>query len=127
MLLQVHRVQINNLNDAKKMLYLQAGLLVLIPLLLLFDNVTVATSGLLGGAIAFFSSLIVFLLVFRKYRAQQPEKILAKFYGAEMVKLIFTMVAFAVIVFNVKPLNFASLILVYFVIQVIPALLINYR
>lgn len=120
-------MQVQKLNEAKKLLYWQACLLVLIPLMLLPMGAKVAVSGLLGGAIAFVSSLIMFFLVFRQYRAQQPEKVLAKFYSAEIAKLIFAMAAFALIVLNVKSLSFAALIVVFFVIQVLPALLINNR
>lgn len=120
-------MQVQKMNEARKLLLLQAGLFMLIPLALLPLDVTVAFSGLLGGAVAFISSLIMYFLIFRHYRAQQPEKVLAKFYSAEIAKLIFAMAAFAIIVLNVKPLSFAAVILVYFVIQVIPAILINYR
>ena len=118
-------MQVQKTGEARKLLLIQGGLLVLIPLAILPLGATVAISGFLGGAIAFVSSLIMFLLVFRQYRAQQPEKVLAKFYSAEIAKLIFAMAAFAMIVLNVKPLSFATLILVYFVIQVLPALLIK--
>ena len=120
-------MQVQKINEARKLLFLQAGFLVLIPLALLPLDVTVAFSGFLGGVIAFTSSLVMFLMIFRRYRAQQPEKVLARFYSAEIAKLIFTMAAFAIIVLNVKPLSFAAVIMVYIIIQVIPAILINYR
>jgi ATP synthase protein I len=106
---------------------MQAGLVVLVALVLLPFGKTMVVSALLGGAIALMANLLMFLMVFRPYRAQQPEKILATFYSAEIAKLIFTMAAFALIVLNIAPLSFAALIVAYFVIQVIPALLINYR
>jgi F0F1-type ATP synthase assembly protein I len=120
-------MQVQGTREARKLLVLQFGFLILIPLILLPLGATVSLSGLLGGAIAFVSSLLMFALVFRHYRAQQPEKIVASFYSAEIAKLIFGMAAFVLVVLNVQPLSFATLILVYFFIQVIPALLINYR
>jgi len=120
-------MQVQKTGEARKLLLLQFGFLVLIPLLLLPLGVTVSLSGFLGGAIAFVSSLLMFTLVFRHYRAQQPEKIVAKFYGAELAKLIFGIAAFALVVLNVQPLSFATLILVYFFMQVVPVLLINNR
>ena len=120
-------MQVQKTGEARKLLLIQAGLILLIPLLLLPLGTTVAISGLLGGTIALGSSVIMFLMVFRQYRAQQPAKIVAKFYTAEIAKLIFAMAAFAVIVLNVQPLSFATVILVYFFIQVVPALIINYR
>ena len=113
--------------EAKRLLILQFGFLVLIPILLLPLGFTVSLSGLLGGAIAFTSTLLMFAMIFRHYRAQQPEKIVASFYSAEIVKLIFGIAAFALVVLNVQPLSFATLILVYFFMQVVPALLINNR
>lgn len=110
-----------------KLLVVQGGLLILITALLLLFDTTAAISGFLGGSLAFSTSLLMYLIIFGRYKAQQPDRILAKFYSAELVKLIFTIAAFALIVLNVKPLSFAALILVYFFIQVIPAVLINYR
>ena len=120
-------MQVKKTAEARKLLIMQFGFLVLIPIILLPLGVTVSLSGLLGGAIAFISSLLMFAMVFRHYRAQQPEKIVASFYSAEIVKLIFGIAAFALVVLNVQPLSFATLILVYFFMQVIPALLINNR
>ncbi|MBT8438416.1 MAG: hypothetical protein HKP55_07290 [Gammaproteobacteria bacterium] len=120
-------MQVQKTGEARKLLLLQFAFLVLIPLLLLPLGVTVSFSGFLGGAIAFVSSVLMFALVFRQYRAQQPEKIVARFYGAEMAKLIFGIAAFALVVLNVQPLSFATLILVYFFMQVVPVLLINNR
>lgn len=118
-------MQVQKTGEARKLLVLQFGFLVLIPILLLPLGMTVSLSGLLGGTIAFVSNLLMFALIFRRYRAQQPEKIVASFYSAEIVKLIFGIAAFALVVLNVQPLSFATLILVYFFMQVIPALLIK--
>lgn len=120
-------MQVQKTREARKLLLLQFGFLVLIPLLLLPLGATVSLSGFLGGGIAFVSNLLMYALIFRHYRAQQPEKIVASFYSAEIVKLIFGIAAFALVVLNVQPLSFATLILVYFFMQVIPALLINNR
>lgn len=109
------------------MLVYQAGTLLIVIMVLIPFGRTVVVSGLLGGAIALGSSLIMFFSVFKPYRAQQPERILAKFYGAEIAKLIFAMVAFALIVINVKPLSFLTLILVYFMLQVLPVVIMNDR
>ena len=120
-------MQVQKTAEARKLLILQFGFLVLIPIILLPLGATVSLSGLLGGSISFVSSLLMFAMVFRQYRAQQPEKIVASFYSAEIVKLIFGIAAFALVVLNVQPLSFATLILVYFFMQVVPALLINNR
>lgn len=120
-------MQIQSHKDAKNLVFIQLGCLILATLLLLPFDPTVSLSGLLGGCVAFFSTLIVYIKVFGVYRAQNPEKILAKFYGAAFVKLIFAIAAFAVILLNVQPLNIVALFIVYFFIQVIPALLVNFR
>lgn len=120
-------MQVQKTGEARQLITIQFVLLVLIPLVLLPLGATVSLSGLLGGAIAFVSSLLMFALVFRRYRAQQPEKIVARFYSAEMAKLIFGIAAFAFVVINIQPLNFATLILVYLTMQVVPALMIKNR
>ena len=86
-----------------------------------------AMSAMFGGGIVIFTGLIMSMMIFKRYRAQQPEKIVAGFFGAEIAKLIITMAAFALIVFNVQSLNFLTLITVFFIIQVVPALFLAAR
>lgn len=120
-------MQLNKPAQAKKLLLIQLVFLVLVPLFLLPVSTVISLSGFVGGAIAVFANIILYILVFRPYTAQQPGKMVANIYMAEIAKLIFTMAAFAFVVLNVQPINFAALIVVFFLIQVLPALLINYR
>jgi len=120
-------MQVEKMGEAKRLLLMQLAFCILLPVVLLPMGKIVVFSGFLGGLIAVSSSLIMLLGVFRKYTAQQPEKILANIYTAEISKLIFTVAAFAMIVLTVKPISYATLLIVYFIIQVVPAIFLNYR
>jgi ATP synthase protein I len=113
---------LNKPGEAKKLLLNQFVLTVLLSLALIPFGTDLALSALLGGGIVVFAGLIMAILIFKKYRAQQPEKIIAGFYGAQIAKLVFITAAFVLIILNVPFLNFLTLITVFFIIQVVPAM-----
>jgi len=126
MLLRVQDVQKQKRNEARSLLKWQLIFLFLLPIVLLVFDKTIAYSGFLGGLLAVVASSVMSLMVFRQYRAQEPEKVLAKFYSAEIVKIMITVTGFMLIIVLVNPLSFVTLIIVYFIIQILPAVLINY-
>ena len=118
---------LEKLGEAKKLLINQVVLTAIVVLALVPFEKNLAMSAMFGGGIVIFTGIIMSVMVFKKYRAQQPEKIVAGFFSAEIAKLIITMAAFALIVFNVQSLNFLTLITVFFIIQVVPALFLAAR
>ena len=120
-------MQLQRIGEAKRLLIIQLIFFLLIPVALLPFGKTVVLSGFLGGLIAVTSTAMTMIMVFRQYTAQQPEKIVARLYGAQLSKMMFAIAAFALIMINVEPLSFATLLLVYFFIQVVPAIVMNYR
>ena len=118
---------LNKPGEVNKLLRNQAILTVLLALILTPFGIELTLSAMIGGGIVVFTSLLVSRMVFKKYRAQQPEKMVAGFYSAEIAKLIITMAAFALIVLNIHSLNFLTLITVFFIIQVVPAVFIAAR
>jgi ATP synthase protein I len=117
----------NKPGEVKTLLRNQAILTALITLTFVPFGTELALSAMLGGAIVIFTGIITSLMMFKKYRAQQPEKMVAGFYGAEIAKLIITMAAFALIVLNIESLNFLTLLTVFFIIQVVPAIYLAAR
>lgn len=101
----------------------QLLVLVVVTALLLPFGLMAAASGLAGGLISVGSSSVMWLLAFRKYTAQQPDKILAHFYAAEIAKLTFTIVGLGLIIALFETVNIVVLVVVYFVTQVIPAII----
>ena len=63
--------------------------------------------------------------VFGRYRAAEPGKLAAQFYGAELLKLAFIALAFAVVIIGSDPLSPLALFGAFFVVQVLPPLLAN--
>ena len=63
--------------------------------------------------------------VFGRYRAAQPGKLVAQFYGGELLKLAFVALVFAVVIIWVEPLSPLPLFGAFFVVQVLPPLLAN--
>ena len=89
----------------------------------LFISAPVALSALLGGAIGTLANGAFAYWVFRRYRAQEPQALVMRFYGAELAKVGLTLVLFVLVFVYVAPLNLPALFGGYLVVQVLPALL----
>lgn len=85
-----------------------------------------AWSGLLGGLIASLGSGVLALRVFVRYRAQEPARLLARFYRAELYKLVLTGFLFAGVIIWVKPLSAGALFGVYLLVQLVPLLVSHF-
>jgi ATP synthase protein I len=90
-------------------------------LLLLLDWVH-AYSGLIGGGIATLGNALFAHRVFVRYQAQEPGRLLARFYGAEIQKLILTGLLFAAAVVWIKPLSLGALFGMFLFVQMVPIL-----
>lgn len=82
-----------------------------------------AWSALLGGGIALTANVLFAAVVFASYRAAEPGSLVARFYAAEVLKLLFVGLAFAALFLWIKPLNVAALFVAFFVVQVVSPLL----
>ncbi|MEJ1297908.1 MAG: ATP synthase subunit I [Candidatus Sedimenticola sp. (ex Thyasira tokunagai)] len=91
-------------------------------LLLLFFGWTEAYSGFTGGTIAVLGSAWFSRRVFVHYKAQDPGRLLARFYTAELEKLVVTAVLFAGTVIWINPLSAAALFGVFLLVQFVPML-----
>ena len=80
---------------------------------------------LIGGIIATSANALFAYWVFGRYRAAEPGKLAAQFYGAELLKLAFIALAFAVVIIGSDPLSPLALFGAFFVVQVLPPLLAN--
>lgn len=84
-----------------------------------------AWSGLAGGLIATLTNAFFALRVFAPYRAQEPGKLLGRFYGAEVQKLLLTGLLFAVAILWLKPLSAGTLFGVFLLVQMAPVLIVH--
>ncbi len=82
-------------------------------------------SALLGGAIATAANALFAVWVFGRYEAREPGKLAARFYGAELFKLLFVALAFAVVFISVKSVSVPALLSAFLLVQVLPPLLAN--
>ena len=109
-------------SELRKLLKIQLLMVVCVPILLIPFGLTVVKSAFFGAVIVTISSHVSAMLAFGKYTAQKPEKILVKFYGAEIIKLTIVIALFVLIMLFFKPLNIVALLTVFFMTQVFPAL-----
>ncbi|OOZ37572.1 ATP synthase subunit I [Solemya velesiana gill symbiont] len=77
-----------------------------------------AYSALSGGLTAVFANLVFAVVVFRHYQAQEPANMVARFYGAELLKLVVTGILFAGAILWVYPLSIGALLGTYLLVAV---------
>jgi ATP synthase protein I len=80
-------------------------------------------SVLIGAAVCLLANAVFAFWVFRGYRAQRPDELLMRFYGAEVAKIAMVLGLFAVAFATVDELNLPALLAAYFAVQVLSPLL----
>ena len=93
-------------------------------LLIAADHV-LAYSGLAGGLIATTANAFFAYRVFVRYTAQEPGKLLARFYGAELLKLVLAGLLFAGAILWIKPLSVGALFGAFLLVQIMPIVIIQ--
>jgi len=88
-----------------------------------FFGWTAVLSALIGGGVCTLANALFALLVFRRYRAQEPGMMVMRFYGAEIGKIALVLALFAAAFVLIEGLNLPALLGAYFVVQVFPAML----
>jgi len=110
-------MQITNKSQACKAVLAQLVMTLLISAVLAVVAMHHAYSALAGGLIASSANAFFSFWVFSHYRAQHPNKLVARLYGAEIAKLILVGVLFAAAVQLIDPLSggalFGAFLLVY--------------
>ena len=82
-----------------------------------------AGSALLGGMIVVCSNALFAVMLFLPYRAQQPGRLLSGIYLAELIKLIFVALSFALVFVWLEQINVVALFTAFFVVQMVSILL----
>jgi ATP synthase protein I len=108
---------------AKRVLVAQLALALVVTAAALPFGISVALSVLIGAAVCLLASTLFAFWVFRQYRAQDPGSIVARFYGAEIVKLFVVFGLFVVAFAAIRDLNLPALLFSYFAVQVLPAVI----
>ena len=115
--LDAHRV--------KRILIGQAVATLIVTLVGLSIGPREGLSAFLGGATALGANSLFAYWVFGRYRADEPGKLVGQFYGGELLKLGFVVIAFAAVIILLDPLSPLALFGAFFVVQVLPPLLAN--
>ena len=107
---------------AYRLLMVQLAAALIVALMLLPLGFKHAYSGLAGGMIALIANGFFATRVFVPYRAQQLERMVGSFYGAELGKLILTGLLFAGAFLWIRPLSAVALFGGFLVIQMLSPL-----
>lgn len=113
-------------SQAYRIVLSQLAATLLIAFLLLFWDRVFAYSGFAGGMIAALANGAFAFRVFVPYQAQQPGRLLARFYGGELLKLVITGLLFAAVILWLKPLSVGALFGVYFIVTMMPMFISHY-
>lgn len=104
----------------------QCLLTLLLAVILLPFGMVYAYSGAVGGGIATIGGALFARKVFVEYRAKDPGLLLARFYGAEIQKIIVIAVLFASAIIWVDVLSYATLFGCFLFVQIAPLILFHF-
>jgi ATP synthase protein I len=110
----------------RRLLLAQLAATLALALMLLPLGSKHALSGFAGGMIALVANGFFVTRVFAPYRAQQLERMVGSFYGAELGKLILTGLLFAGAFLWIRPLSAVALFGSFLVIQVLSPLVAHF-
>jgi ATP synthase protein I len=106
--------------QAKRILIGQLALALVLTAAAVPFGKSAAVSVLIGGGTCFLASTVFAFRVFRQYRAQRPDVLVMRFYGAEVVKLAMVLGLFTLAFATVDGLNLPALLAAYLAVQVLP-------
>lgn len=104
---------------AKRLFQVQAILSAIAAVIALPFGWHVVVSVLVGAGVCLLANRLFALWVFRSYRAQQPQRLLLRIYGAEAAKLALIIGLFGLAYLAIDGLSIAALLAAYLVIQVV--------
>lgn len=116
-------MQIATKSQAWKVVLAQLAATLALSAILGVASSVYAYSALAGGAIATLANAFFSGWVFADYRAQQPNKLVARLYGAEIAKLVLVGLLFAGAVQWIDPLSGGALFGVFLFVHLMPGLM----
>ena len=114
-----------NASQAYRLISAQLVTTLIAALLLILFGWVHVWSGLIGGLIATLTNAVFAARVFVRYRAQEPTRLLGRFYGAEFIKLVLTALLFAGVFIWLEPLSPGALFGVFLLVQITPILAVQ--
>ena len=110
---------------AKRLVVAQLITALIVAALAGLHGLHTARDALVGGSAAWLGSAVFAAWVFGNYRAQQPGRIVARFYGGELLKIITIVLVFAAAMRGLEDLNPIAVFGAFLIVQVLPPLLAN--
>ncbi len=86
-----------------------------------------AYSGAIGGGIAASMNALFARNVFVRYRAQNPAELISSMYLAEIQKILFTAVLFALVIIWFDNMSYGALFGSYFILQMVPMFVFHFK
>ncbi|MES9986596.1 MAG: ATP synthase subunit I [Candidatus Thiodiazotropha endolucinida] len=117
-------MQLTGNSQIRTIVALQLGAAAVVGLVLLAFGKTFALSGFIGGLIAAVANGYFAYRSFTHYRAQDPQKIAGRMFGAEIQKLIITGLMFGLTIVTITPLSIGALLGSYLFVQVAVPLIV---
>ena len=112
-----------NALQARQILKVQSIFGLILTIITLPFGSPVAISVLIGAGTCWLANALLVAWVFRAYRAQALERLVLRFYSAEVAKIALILVLFGVAFAIYDELNIPALLGAYFLVQVIPTLI----
>jgi ATP synthase protein I len=106
----------------RRLLLWQIVLAVVAVLAALPFGLPALVSAAIGAGVCLLANWVFALRVFRRYRAQRPDELVLRMYGAEIVKIVLILALFGLAFATLEDLNLPALLGTYFAVQVLPAL-----
>ena len=117
-------MQLTGNSQIRTIVVLQFGATAVLGLGLLFFGSVAALSGFIGAAIAAVANSYFAYRSFVHYRAQEPEKVAGRMFGAEIQKMIMTGFLFGLTIVTFKSVNIGLLLACYLIVQVAVPLIV---
>jgi len=109
----------------KSILVAQSITMVVVALVVFLFHPLSARDAFIGGAAAVIGSVFFAFWTFGRYRANEPGRLLARFYGGEVMKIVVILAIFGAAMNWLENLNPIALFGAFFVVQILPPLLAN--
>jgi ATP synthase protein I len=107
----------------KRLLFWQSLIALLVSVAALPFGLNTLLAAVIGASACLLANWYFALRVFQRYRAQEPGRLLARIYSAELVKIIIALAVFGLAFATLDDLNPLALFGAYLAVQIVPAML----
>jgi ATP synthase protein I len=107
----------------KRLLMWQAIIAVAVTVAAIPFGMDVLRAAAIGASACLLANWYFAYRVFQRYQAQEPGRLLARIYGAELTKIVIALAVFGLAFAMLDNLNPVALFGAYLAVQIVPALL----